>query len=108
MAPLPRLGHGNSGAQQHRDAQPLGPNPYFLVDAFEAAAASPFTALLQRYETRLQLLHQRALRSFKLLRTIETPQQDSPSMDSPFMDSPSMDNGPEMEKPNEPEPPAQP
>lgn len=51
--------------------QPAGANPYPLADAFAAAAASPAMALLQRYESRLQLIYQRAIRSLKLLRTIE-------------------------------------
>ena len=60
--------------------QPAGPCPYYLADAFEAAAALPSMALLQRHESRLQLIHQRALRSFKLLRTIDVPsQEDSPN-----------------------------
>jgi hypothetical protein len=62
---------------------PAGANPYYLAEAYTAAAALPSTTLLQRYESRLQLLHQRALRSFKLLRTIEKKIEPSPITEQP-------------------------
>jgi hypothetical protein len=62
---------------------------YPLSDAFEAAGASPSMALLQRHESRLQLIHQRALRSLKLLRTIDGgPNESTENKPSPITEQP--------------------
>ena len=63
--------------------QPAGPNPFDFADAFEAAANSPVLALLQRTETRLQLMFQRAIRTLKLLRTIPVPIQEENTNNEP-------------------------
>jgi hypothetical protein len=49
-----------------------------LVNASSQLAAPPGTALLQRYETRLQNMYSRAIRTFKVLRTIPVPELDDP------------------------------
>jgi len=83
----------NKYLDRHHD----GTNRYSY--AFEAVAAAPATALLQRYEARLQLAYQRALRSLKLLRTI------APSR--PENEPSPMTEQPEPAEPNPP-PPTQP
>jgi hypothetical protein len=60
-----------------------GDSLYPFAEAFAAIAASPAAALLQRYETRLQLLHQRAIRTLKLLRTMEKKVEPSPITEQP-------------------------
>jgi hypothetical protein len=58
--------------------QPSGDDFLRLVEASHQLAALPGTALMQRYETRLQNMYARAIRTFKLLKTIEVPPQDDP------------------------------
>jgi hypothetical protein len=53
-------------------------------------------ALMQRYETRLQNMYSRAIRTFKVLRTIELPDLDD--------DIPGQDHPPNIELPKEPSP----
>jgi hypothetical protein len=69
----------NKYLDRHHD----GTNPYAYAEAFAAVAAEPATALLQRYESRLQLAHQRALRGLKLLRTIAPPTQEEAANNEP-------------------------
>lgn len=59
-----------------------------IADAFNHLAASPGMALLQRYQARLHLISQRALRNLILLRTIGQPNEDPPNEDLPFEPSP--------------------
>jgi len=90
--------------------QPAGPCPYYLADAFEAAAALPSMALLQRHESRLQLVHQRAIRSLKLLRTIDLPSpgdgpneikmEPSPINEHPAPDLPNAADLPNADQPD--------
>jgi hypothetical protein len=49
-----------------------------MVVAFDTFAASPSLALIHRYETRLHLAYQHALRTLILLRTIEPPSDEPP------------------------------
>jgi hypothetical protein len=76
--------------------QPAGDPLRRLVDASSQLAALPGTALMQRYETRLQNMYARAIRTFKLLKTIELPDQDD--------DVPDQDDPPNIELPKEPSP----
>jgi hypothetical protein len=75
--------------------QPAG-NPFpRLVDASNQLAFQPGAALMQRYETRLQNMYSRAIRTFELLKTIELPDQDDepntelPKGPSPISEHPS-------------------
>jgi hypothetical protein len=76
--------------------QPAGSPVLRLVDASSQLAALPGTALMQRYETRLQNMYARAIRTFKVLKTIEVPDQDD--------DIPDRDDPPNIELPKEPSP----
>jgi hypothetical protein len=76
--------------------QPAGDPLRRLVDASSQLAALPGTALMQRYETRLQNMYARAIRTFKVLKTIEVPPQDD--------DVPDQDAPPNIELPKEPSP----
>jgi hypothetical protein len=76
--------------------QPAGDPLRRLVDASSELASQPGTALMQRYETRLQNMYARAIRTFKLLKTIEVPPQDD--------DIPPQDDPPNIELPKEPSP----
>jgi hypothetical protein len=67
-----------------------------VANAQGALAALPGTALLQRYETRMQNMYARAIRTFKLLRTIPFPDD--------YDDSPMPVHPPKSELPNEPSP----
>ncbi len=58
--------------------QPDGGMMERMVVAFDTLAASPSLSLLHRYETRLHLTYQRALRTLILLRTIDLPNEDPP------------------------------
>jgi len=49
-----------------------------MVVAFDTFAASPSLALIHRYETRLHLAYQRALRTLILVRSIEPPSDEPP------------------------------
>jgi hypothetical protein len=76
--------------------QPTGSPVVRLVGASSELAALPGTALMQRYETRLQNMYARAIRTFKVLKTIEVPPQDD--------DIPDQDDQPNIELPKEPSP----
>jgi hypothetical protein len=76
--------------------QPAGSPVLRLVNASSELASQPGTALMQRYETRLQNMYARAIRTFKVLRTIPVPDQDDAS--------PDQENGPNTELPKEPSP----
>jgi hypothetical protein len=76
--------------------QPAGSPVLRLVNASSELAALPGTALMQRYETRLQNMYARAIRTFKVLKTIEVPPQDD--------DIPDQDAPPNIELPKEPSP----
>jgi type IV secretory pathway VirB10-like protein len=67
-----------------------------VVGASSELAALPGTALMQRYETRLQNMYARAIRTFKVLKTIPVPDQDD--------DIPDQDAPPIIELPKEPSP----
>jgi hypothetical protein len=67
-----------------------------MGSAFNTLAAQPGMALMQRYETRLQNMYSRAIRTFKVLRTIELPDLDD--------DIPGQDHPPNIELPKEPSP----
>ena len=49
-----------------------------IASAFSDLAASPWLALLHRYETRLHLMYRRALENLLLLRTADMPNKPSP------------------------------
>ncbi len=55
-----------------------------MVVAFDTLAASPSLSLLHRYETRLHLMYQRALRTLIVLRTVDRPNDDMPNDPSPI------------------------
>jgi hypothetical protein len=76
--------------------QPAGSPVLRLVNASSELAALPGTALMQRYETRLQNMYARAIRTFKVLKTIEVPDRDD--------DIPDQDAPPNIELPKEPSP----
>jgi hypothetical protein len=76
--------------------QPAGNPVLRLVNASSELASLPGTALMQRYETRLQNMYARAIRTFKVLKTIEVPDQDD--------DIPDQDDPPNIELPKEPSP----
>jgi hypothetical protein len=90
--------------------QPDGVTMERMAVALETFAASPSLSLLHRYETRLHLTYQRALRTLILLRTIDpnrdtNPNQDmAPSQDIPNDPNPTSEHSPPAE---EPPPPAQ-
>src|ERR1700678_432245 len=54
-----------------------------MVVAFDTLAASHSLSLLHRYETRLHLMYQRALRTLIMLRTVEMPNDPSPISEHP-------------------------
>jgi hypothetical protein len=76
--------------------QPQGEPFVRLINASHELAALPGTALMQRYETRLQNMYARAIRTFKILKTIPLPDQDD--------DFPYQENAPRIELPKEPSP----
>jgi hypothetical protein len=76
--------------------QPAGSPMLRLVDASSQLAALPGTALMQRYETRLQNMYARAIRTFKALKTIPVPDD--------YDDFPDQDTPPNIELPKEPSP----
>jgi hypothetical protein len=76
--------------------QPAGQPVVRMMGAVRNLAAQPGTALMQRYETRLQNMYSRAIRTFKLLRTIPLPEPDD--------DFPDHENAPNIELPKEPSP----
>jgi hypothetical protein len=59
-----------------------------MVVAFDTLAASHSLSLLHRYETRLHLMYQRALRTLIMLRTIDQPNDDMPNDPSPISEHP--------------------
>jgi hypothetical protein len=81
-----------------RRFQPADGIEFGLVEEMCAAygrlAALPGTALMQRYETRPQNMYARAIRTFKVLKTIPLPSQDD--------DIPDQDAPPIIELPKEP------
>jgi hypothetical protein len=76
--------------------QPVGSPVLRAANASSELAALPGTALMQRYETRLQNMYARAIRTFKVLKTIPLPPQDD--------DIPNQDAPPNIELPKEPSP----
>jgi hypothetical protein len=76
--------------------QPVGSPVLRAANASSELAALPGTALMQRYETRLQNMYARAIRTFKVLKTIPLPPQDD--------DIPEQDAPPNIELPKEPSP----
>src|SRR5580692_5344406 len=54
-----------------------------MAGAFDTLAAAPSLPLLHRYETRLHLMYQRALRTFTILRTACPPNDPSPISEHP-------------------------
>jgi hypothetical protein len=76
--------------------QPAGSPVLRLADASSQLAALPGTALMQRYETRLQNMYARAIRTFKVLKTIPVPDD--------YDDFPDQDTPPNIELPKEPSP----
>ena len=76
--------------------QPPGEPLDRLTNASHELAALPGTALMQRYETRLQNMYARAIRTFKLLKTIPFPPRND--------DFPDPENAPNTELPKEPSP----
>jgi hypothetical protein len=75
-----------------------------MVVAFDTLAASPSLSLLHRYETRLHLMYQRALRTLIMLRTIDRPNEDPPNDEIPNDPSPISEHSPPAV---EPPPPSQ-
>jgi hypothetical protein len=63
--------------------QPDGPTVERMGVALDTLAASPSLSLLHRYETRLHLTYQRALRTLILLRTID-PNPGAPNDPNPI------------------------
>jgi hypothetical protein len=76
--------------------QPAGSPVLRVVGASSELAALPGTALMQRYETRLQNMYARAIRTFKVLKTIPVPDD--------YDDFPDQDAPPNIELPKEPSP----
>jgi hypothetical protein len=68
----------NKHMAQQPDGEMSDPMTDRMVVAFDTFAASPSLALIHRYETRLNLAYQRALRTLILLRTIEPPSDEPP------------------------------
>jgi len=66
-----------------------------IAAAFDHLAASPGMVLLQRYQARLHLISQRALRNLILLRTIDQPNENPPNEDLPFEPSPIFEHPPD-------------
>jgi hypothetical protein len=58
--------------------QPDENNADRMAAGFDTLAASPSLPLLHRYETRLHLMYQRALRTLIMLRTVKLPNEPSP------------------------------
>src|SRR5580704_15321000 len=54
-----------------------------MASAFDTLAAAPALPLLHRYETRLHLMYQRALRTLIMLRTVKLPNEPSPISEHP-------------------------
>jgi hypothetical protein len=54
-----------------------------MATAFSNLAESPSLALMHRYETRLHLMHQRALHNFLLLRNLDPPNEPNPISEHP-------------------------
>lgn len=75
-----------------------------LATAFEYTAASPAAAVMHRYQARLHLMYQRAIRNFILLRTVDLPNDDVPNNDVPNEPSPITGHSP-APAPDQPEPP---
>src|ERR1700678_27132 len=71
-----------------------------ITTAFNKVAASPGAALLHRYQSRLQLMYQRSIRTLIMLRSIERPNDDLPDIDLPIEPRPT------AEDPSPPAPPA--
>jgi hypothetical protein len=57
--------------------------PDRVVAASDTPAASPPLPLLHRYETRLHLMYQRALRALIMLRQVDLPNEPSPISEHP-------------------------
>jgi len=57
--------------------------PARMAAAFDTLAALPTLPLLHRYETRLHLMYQRALRTFTILRSVKYPNDPSPISEHP-------------------------
>jgi hypothetical protein len=76
--------------------QPAGSPVLRAAQASSELAALPGTALMQRYETRLQNMYARAIRTFKVLKTIPVPDD--------YDDFPDQDAPPNIELPKEPSP----
>jgi hypothetical protein len=63
--------------------QPAVNNADRMATAFDTLAAAPSLPLLHRYETRLHLMYQRALRTLIMLRTVKLPNEPSPISEHP-------------------------
>jgi hypothetical protein len=63
--------------------QPGETAPERMASAFDRLAAAPTLPLLHRYEARLHLMYQRALRTFIMLRTVRDPNDPSPISEHP-------------------------
>ena len=78
-----------------------------MTHACTTLADQPGTALLQRYETRLQNMYARAIRTFKVLKTIPLPDDydddplpiDPPISELPNEPSPNIEHSPETAQP---------
>jgi hypothetical protein len=89
-----------------------------MLVAFDTLAASHSLSLLHRYETRLHLTYQRALRTLIMLRTIDRPNEDRPNEappndalpndPSPISEHPPDAMDPPHAPPHAPPPPPQP
>jgi hypothetical protein len=60
-----------------------------ITAAFKDLAASPALPLLNRYETRLHIVHRRALQSLLMLRAV-APNEPSPISEHTVVDTPSL------------------
>src|ERR1700683_1988303 len=63
--------------------QPDENNADRTAAGFDPLAASPSLPLLHRYEPRLHLMYQRALRTLIMLRTVKLPNEPSPISEHP-------------------------
>jgi hypothetical protein len=75
--------------------QPDGGMMDQMVVAFDTLAASHSLSLLHRYETRLHLTYQRALRTLIMVRSITRPDDEPPSEDAPNEPSPISEHPPD-------------
>src|ERR1700679_3208012 len=63
-----------------------------ITAAFNKVAASPGVALMHRYQSPLQLMYQRALRTLIMLRTIDRPSDNLPDIDLPIEPRPTAED----------------